>query len=140
MPDQNTPIRWQPDRSDAVSPWPVPTLPVAVWRGVRGLCPACGETHAFAGYLKVVPECTTCGAPLGRFRADDAPPYFTILVVGHLLVPVMLWTETTYHPDLWIHAAIWLPAATLLCLGLLRPIKGAVLGWMLKLGIMKTDD
>ena len=140
MPDQMPPIRWQPDRAPAATPWPVPDYPVAIGRGVRGLCPACGETHAFNGYLSVVPECSVCGAPLGRFRADDAPPYFTILIVGHLLVPFMFWVETAYHPAMWVHAALWLPIATLMTLGLLRPIKGAVLGWMLKLGIMKTDD
>ena len=30
----------------------------------------------------MVPECQNCGAPLGLARADDAPPYFTILIVG----------------------------------------------------------
>ena len=140
MPDQMPPIRWQPDRFPADVPWPVPDLSVAVGRGVRGLCPACGQSHAFNGYLSVVPECPVCAAPLGRFRADDAPPYFTILIVGHLLVPLMFWVETSYHPALWIQAAVWLPAAALLCIAVLRPVKGAVLGWMLKLGIMKPDD
>ena len=140
MPDQSPPVRWEPDRTPAEVAWPIPDLPVALGRGVRCLCPACGQARAFNGYLSVVPECPSCGAPLGRYRADDAPPYFTVLIVGHLTVPLMFWVETTYHPGLWLQAAVWLPAIALLTVGLLRPIKGAVLGWMMRLGMMKTDD
>lgn len=105
-----------------------------------GLCPACGKTHAFAGYLKVVPECLECGAPLGLFRADDAPPYFTIFIVGHILIPILYWVETAYRPPLWLDAAIFLPLGLVMTLGLLRPVKGATLGLMLKLGMVKSDD
>ena len=139
MPDALPPHVWKPNRGPAVPPWPVPPLATAVWRGVRFLCPACGMTHAFAGYLKVVPECLNCGAPLGAFRADDAPPYFTILIVGHLLAPMVYWTEDGLHPQLWVFAAIFLPLAAALTLGLLRPVKGATLGLMLRLNMVKTD-
>ena len=140
MPDQLPAVRWEPDRAPAEVTWPVPDMSVALGRGVRCLCPACGQTRAFNGYLSVVPECSNCGAPLGRFRADDAPPYFTVLIVGHLTVPLMFWVDTAYHPAVWLEAAVWLPAVGLLTVGLLRPIKGAVLGWMLKLGMMKNED
>lgn len=140
MPDQTPPRIWTPDRTEAVPPWPVPPLLTAMGRGAMGLCPACGTTHAFAGYLKVVPECSHCGAPLGSFRADDAPPYFTIFIVGHLLLPILYWVETNYRPPLWLHAAIFLPLALVMTLGLLRPVKGATLGLMLRLGMVKTDD
>ena len=140
MPDQSPQNLWQPDRAPAPPPWPVPTFWTAIWRGARFLCPACGQAHAFAGFLKVRPECPNCGAPLGRFRADDAPPYFTLFIVGHLLVPIIYETEVRYHPDLWLQAAIFLPAALVLTLGLLRPVKGATLGLMLKLGMVTPAD
>ena len=140
MPDQSPQNLWQPDRTPAKPSWPVPTLWTALWRGARFLCPACGKTHAFAGFLKVRPECPNCGAPLGRFRADDAPPYFTLFIVGHLLVPIVYEVEVSYHPDLWLQAAIFLPAALILTLGLLRPVKGATLGLMLKLGMVAQAD
>ena len=131
---------WRPDRDPVAPAWPLPPLMTQLWRGARGLCPACGKTHAFNGYLTVVRECSNCGAPLGALRADDAPPYFTILLVGHLLAPIIFFVETTYHPDLGMQAAIWLPACVVLTLGLLRPVKGATLGLMLNLGMVKTDD
>lgn len=105
-----------------------------------GRCPACGQTHAFIGYLTVVPSCVACSAPLGSLRADDAPPYFTIFIVGHIIVGLMLWLETAYKPDLWVHAALWLPLSLVLTLALLRPVKGATLGLMLKLGMAKSAD
>ena len=120
-------------------PWPIPPLFTALGRGLMGRCPACGQTHAFAGYLKVVPECLVCGAPLGRVRADDAPPYFVVFAVGHIVVPLLFWMETALHPPLWVHAAVWLPVSTILALVLLRPIKGATLGLMLKLNMVKAD-
>lgn len=140
LPDTTPPVRWQPDRTPAQPTWPNPPLLTAMARGLMCRCPACGETNAFAGYLTVVPQCLVCGAPLGRLRADDAPPYFTIFLVGHLLVPVMFWVERTYRPELWIHALIWIPLSLVMSLGLLRPVKGATLGLMLKLGLAKADD
>ena len=140
MPDQSPPVRWEPDRTPAAVDWNVPDLPTALGRGVRCLCPACGQGRAFDGYLSVVPECASCGAPLGRFRADDAPPYFTVLIVGHLTVPLMFWVDSIYNPAIWLQFVVWLPVIALLTVGLLRPIKGAVLGWIMRLGIMKTDD
>ena len=107
----------------------------AVRRGLGNHCPYCGVGKVFAGYLKVVPECSNCHAPLGRLRADDAPPYFTIFLVGHVLVPPVFWIEKAYEPPMWLHMVVWLPLFTILCMLLLRPIKGGVVGWMSTLGI-----
>lgn len=108
-------------------------------RGLKRQCPQCGAHGAFSGYLKLAPECKTCGAPLGLIRADDAPPYFTILVVGHLIVPSMLVTEQLCHPPVWVHMAIWPALAIALTLGLLPLIKGGVVGLMWSVGL-KGDE
>jgi uncharacterized protein (DUF983 family) len=133
----STPVLWQPGRKPSAPPWPVPPLRRAMLRGLRGLCPACGQTRLFAGYLGVVAECRNCGAPLGLARADDAPPYFTILLVGHVVVPGMLIVEKTCAPPLWVQMAIWLPLTLALSLLALRPIKGAIVGLMLNQGMLK---
>jgi len=139
LPDQIT-HRWEPDRFPKPPLWPVPPYPTVLGRGLLGRCPACGKTHIFRGYLTVVDACPNCGAPLGRARADDAPPYFTILVVAHIVVPSMLWLERSQNPPTWVQVAIWVPVTLILALGLLRPIKGATVGLMLKLGMMKPDE
>ncbi len=133
------PIHWQPDRTIKLPPWPVPSLGTAIGRGLLGRCPACGKSHLFNGFLRVVPECSSCEAPLGLARADDAPPYFTILLVGHIVVPSMLVAQKFGDPPSWVLAAIFLPLTLFLALGLLRPIKGGTVGLMLNLNMLKSD-
>ena len=138
MPD-SLPTRWEPDRAQPATPWPLPKLPVALLRGLKGRCPGCGETRMFTSFLRVVPQCAQCGAPLGLARADDAPPYFTILIVGHVVIPSMYLLERAYSPPFWLQALIWLPVTAGLSLALLQPIKGATVGLMLKFGMLKSE-
>ena len=133
------PERWQPDRSVNPSAWPQPPMRTAIGRGLLGRCPACGKSHLFNGFLRVVAECRNCGAPLGLARADDAPPYFTILVTGHIVVPLMYLVDRHQSPPLWVMSAIFLPLTFVLALGLLRPIKGGTVGLMLTLNMLKSD-
>lgn len=131
-------VIWTPDRTEKLPPWPVPPMGTALLRGVTCKCPACGQTKLFRGYLRVVDDCSNCGAPLGSVRADDLPPYLTIFVVGHIVIPGMLMVEKAFQPADWVQAAIWVPVTLGLCLGLLRPIKGATVGLMLRLGLLKA--
>ena len=132
------PIRWQPDRSDTDRGFPMPPMLTAIGRGLLGRCPSCGQSHLFNGFLKVRDRCQGCAAPLGLARADDAPPYLTILLVAHLLVPAMFIVDRTYTPDEWLMTAIFVPVAAALSLGFLRPIKGGLVGVMLKLNLLKA--
>ncbi len=104
-----------------------------------GRCPACGKGRIFDGFLRVVPECEHCGAPLGLARADDAPPYFTILIVGHIVIPAMLITQKLYDPSNLVLSAIFVPLTVVLAIGLLRPVKGATVGLMLSFNMLKSD-
>jgi uncharacterized protein (DUF983 family) len=134
-----TPTQWQPGRSVAQNAWPHPPTAVAIGRGLLGRCPACGKSRLFNGFLCVVATCSNCGAPLGLARADDAPPYFTILITGHIVVPLMFMVDRMVEPPIWVMSAIFLPLTFLLALGLLRPIKGATVGLMLNLNMLKSD-
>jgi len=62
------------------------TIPLGLRRGLQRRCPNCGEGSLFAGYLKVLKTCPRCGNDNGRYRAHDGPAYFTILIVGHVVV------------------------------------------------------
>ncbi len=100
----------------------------ALGHGARRRCPRCGEGATLTGYLTPVARCAACDLDLGKLRADDGPAYFTILLVGHIVVPGMLLLEQFAHPDVWVHAAIW-PALTLvLSLTALPVIKGMMIG------------
>jgi uncharacterized protein (DUF983 family) len=130
------PIRWQPDRTAPVPPWPVPPLATALGRGLLGRCPACGRTHLFAGFLRVVPECASCHAPLGTAHADDAPPYFVILITGHIIIPAMLIMQKFGNPSIAEMTAIFVPLTVVLAVGLLRPVKGGVLAVLVSMGLL----
>jgi uncharacterized protein (DUF983 family) len=133
------PIHWQPDRTPRLPPWPVPSLFTAIGRGLTGRCPVCGKGRLFDGFLRVVSECEHCHAPLGLARADDAPPYFTILIVGHIVIPLMLITQRQYDPSTWLMTAIFVPLTLVLSVGLLRPVKGATVGLMMAFNMLKSD-
>jgi uncharacterized protein (DUF983 family) len=111
----------------------------AIGRGLLGRCPACGQSHLFNGFLRVVPECQACGAPLGLARADDAPPYFTILITGHIVVPLLVVVDRMQQPPIWVMSAIFVPLTLIVAVGLLRPVKGGTVGLMLKLNMLKTS-
>ncbi len=104
----------------------------SVWQAIRhGLmskCPSCGRGTCFDGFLKVKDQCSQCGEDLHHHRADDAPPYLVIFIVGHIVVPLAVAVELTYMPPYWLHALLWGTATIVMALGLLRPMKGAVIG------------
>lgn len=60
---------------------------LAVRRGLRLNCPACGKGRIMAGYLRQAEGCSHCGERTGDIRADDGPAWATILIVGHLVSP-----------------------------------------------------
>jgi uncharacterized protein (DUF983 family) len=61
---------------------------LAVKRGLRLCCPACGRGRIMSGYLRQAEGCQNCGERTGDIRADDGPAWATILLVGHLVAPV----------------------------------------------------
>ena len=122
--------------------WPAESEPAAkrnVWtalkRGLRGRCPRCGEGKLFRAFLKVADHCEVCGLDFTPHRADDLPAYLVIVIVGHIVVPMILWIETDYSPSVPLQLAIYLPLTLVLSLALLQPVKGAVVGvqWALRM-------
>jgi uncharacterized protein (DUF983 family) len=115
----------------------------AMLRGARLRCPSCGEGPLYRSYLKVADTCSSCGEALHHQRADDAPAYFTITIVGHIVVGGVLILERAYAPDTWVHMVLWLPLTLLLSMALLPVIKGALVGlqWAFRMhGFGGTED
>ena len=82
----------------------------------------------FAGYLKASERCRRCGLEFETIRSDDVAPYFTILIVGHILAPAMLISEQLASPPTWLELAVALPLTLALTLGILPFVKGTVMG------------
>lgn len=103
-------------------------------RGFSRRCPQCGRGSLFRGYVKANDNCASCSLPFDPLRTDDVAPYFTIFIVGHVIVPLILVVEQQIAPPVWIQLAVWLPATLLLTLALLPYVKGAAMAaiWHLK--------
>lgn len=128
--------RWPPPAL-AAAPTAMPGWPVTLWRGVRGVCPRCGEAPIFRGYLKVRPVCEHCAAPLGEMPADDAPPYVAMVVVLQLLALFVVFAiHGAYLPGP-LMALLLLAILAGICMVALRLAKGAVIGILLKLGLRR---
>ena len=112
----------------------------AMRRGFRGRCPRCGEGKLFRAFLKVDNKCSVCELDYTPHRADDLPAYLVIVIVGHILVPIILWIETDYAPALWLQMAIYLPVTLIASLALLQPVKGAVVGFQWALRMHGFDE
>lgn len=80
-------------------------------------------------YLKVRDECAVCGEALHHHRADDGPAYLTILIVGHLMAPLILWAFTSFRPDPMLLATGFSIGCVALSLWLLPRLKGMIVGF-----------
>jgi uncharacterized protein (DUF983 family) len=98
----------------------------AMLRGWRRRCPNCGAGPLLRGYLTVREACPVCGEELHHQRADDGPAYLTILIVGHLMAPAILWAFIEFRPDPLILASIFSVGTVGLSLYLLPRLKGVL--------------
>lgn len=114
----------------------------AIKRGAARKCPRCGAKSLFAGYTRIADECAACGQDFSGHRADDAPPYLTMMIVGHALAIPMV--ETVRHLDLAVglQLLIWIPIALAMTLWLLPVTKGGLIAfqWAQRMHGFGTDS
>lgn len=92
--------------------------------GITGVCPRCGGGRLFSGFVTLAPCCTVCGLDFSFADAGDGPAVFVILIGGFVVLGAALWVGVTYNPPIWLQFLIFLPLTLVVCLGLLRPVKG----------------
>lgn len=105
-----------------------PTFGDGLMRGLHRRCPACGEGRLFRGYLKVEPTCAKCGHDNGQYRADDGPAYFTILLVGHLVIAPLLCFSIIWQASPMVVVPLVLGLIAVVTLTALPFIKGGFIG------------
>jgi uncharacterized protein (DUF983 family) len=81
-----------------------------------------------SSYLKVRDTCPVCHEALYHQRADDGPAYLTLLIVGHVMAPLIIWAFTTFRPDPMVLASVFTVGCVALSLYLLPRLKGAIVG------------
>ena len=101
----------------------------AARKGWRRKCPKCGQGALMDGYLKIRQSCSNCGTDLHHHRADDGPAYLTILIVGHMIMPLLHYTFVKWRPDPYILLAIFGVGCIVLSLYLLPRLKGVVVAF-----------
>ena len=101
--------------------------PNPILAGLACRCPRCGKGKMFAGFLGLKARCEACGLDYGFIDAGDGPAVFVILIGGFLAAFGALFTEVALNPPVWVLLAIWMPATLVICLILLRPMKGLML-------------
>lgn len=104
-------------------------LKPALRRGWRRRCPHCGAGPMLKGYLTVRDTCPVCSEDFTHARADDGPAYLTVLIVGHLMAPAMIWAFTTFRPDPLVLASVFSVGCVALSLYLLPRLKGMVVAF-----------
>lgn len=104
-----------------------PTRP-AMLRGWRRRCPSCGKGPLMKSYLGVRDTCPVCDEELYHHRADDGPAYLTILIVGHIMAPSILWAFIAFRPEPMVLATVFTVGCVALSLYLLPRLKGAIVG------------
>lgn len=105
-------------------------------RGFARHCPRCGKGLLFDGYLRPNAACANCREQTGQIYTADVAPYFTILLVGHIIVPLLLVTEQlATPPPFLLQIAVWPILALALTLWFLPRVKGSTMGLMWALGM-----
>lgn len=101
----------------------------SLWRGWQRKCPCCGSGPMLRGYLTVRKSCPVCATEFHHHRADDGPSWATMLITGHLMAPVMMFTYETWRPEGWVMGIGLSVVFITLSLYLLPRIKGMFVGF-----------
>ncbi len=115
------------------------SLATSLARGIRGKCPACNEGSIFRAHLKVADRCHHCAEDFHHHRADDFPAYIVILILGHILVPLVMFTEKHFEPPYIFHVLTWPVVAVAIAWFMLQPVKGAVVALQWHMGLHGFD-
>ena len=102
-------------------------LKTAARRALLGRCPACGQGKLMRAYLKQVENCAACGESFGQIRADDAAPWLTIILVGHVFLPFAFMVDVDWMP-VWAAMIMWATCFALLSLAILPRAKALFIG------------
>jgi uncharacterized protein (DUF983 family) len=102
--------------------------PLSPSAAMRGYCPRCGQGRLFKGFIAIQPRCQVCGLDFTFIDSGDGPAVFVIMIVGFIVAFLALYVEFTFQPPFWVHALLWVPLIFGLSLGLLRPLKGLMIG------------
>lgn len=101
--------------------------PPSLKAGLVGRCPRCGDGKLFDGFVTLAPSCRVCGLDFAFADSGDGPAVFVTLLAGFVIVGIALLVEVYWEPPYWVHLVVFLPLTLIVCLGMLRPLKGLLI-------------
>jgi len=113
-------------------------LAVAVWRGLRGRCPRCGQGRILKSYIAPVDACASCGENLAPYRTADFAPYLVVFVIGLIFTPLTIALSMSTAGDGDAIVAI-MAAAVVTALLLLPRAKGAAIALLWALDVRSNQ-
>jgi uncharacterized protein (DUF983 family) len=102
-----------------------PISPVST--GLAGRCPRCGDGRMFSGFLTLAPKCNVCGLDFSFADSGDGPAVLVTLFAGFVVLGLALALEIAYEPPIWVYIVVFAPLTVIVCLGMLRPLKGLLI-------------
>lgn len=112
--------------------------PLAV--AIKDCCPFCGARTLYKGWVTLAETCSKCGLSFAEHDSGDGPAFFSITLLGFVVVGAALFVEFTYKPDYWVHLLLWPVLLLALTPISLRFFKSYLLGWQYKSQLLNQDD
>jgi uncharacterized protein (DUF983 family) len=89
-----------PDAPDALAH----PSPIAIAFSHR--CPACGVGRLYQSLLTLRSHCNHCNLDLREHDVGDGPAFFSITLLGFVVVGLAFALEIAYRPPYWVHALV----------------------------------
>jgi len=101
-------------------------------RGFCLRCPKCGKGKLLRRFIIPLKQCTNCQEDFEPLRADDGPAWATILITGHIIVPLSYSFLSYDDHALWQEMSATIIAALALSALILPRAKGVFMAliWM----------
>ena len=96
--------------------------------GFMGACPRCGRGALFRRGLVLRDHCAACQLDYTFIDTGDGPAVFAIFILGVIVLGLAIIAEFKFHVPVWFHVLAWGLLTPLLALGLLRGLKGLLIG------------
>jgi uncharacterized protein (DUF983 family) len=96
--------------------------------GTKGACPRCGKGALFRRGLVLRDRCGSCDLDFRFIDTGDGPAVFAIFLLGFLVLGMALIAEFKFGAPVWFHVIAWGLLTPLLAIGILRGLKGLLIG------------
>ena len=106
----------------------------AIWRGLCGRCPRCGEGRLLTGYITPISQCKACGELLAPYRTADFAPYIVTFIIGLIFTPLIVALSMSGYGSNWL-TTLFVLMAVAWALALLPRAKGAAIALLWALDI-----